>query len=66
MAFACLFISSTRLCSIAFAKSINFAFVDGYTDDNLKNLEVLNYIKKFKSKNQKIKLKFITPSILEN
>ena len=53
-------------CSIAFAKSINLAFVDGYSDDELKNLEISNYIKKFKSKNQKIKLKFITPSLIEN
>ncbi len=53
-------------CSIAFAKSINLAFVDGYIDDDLKNLEISYYIKKFKSKNQKIKLKFITPSLIEN
>ncbi len=53
-------------CSIAFAKSISLAFVDGYNDDNLKNLEISNYIKKFKSKNQNIKLKFITPSLIEN
>ncbi len=53
-------------CSIAFAKSVNLAFVDGYDDDELKNSEISNYIKKFKSKNQKIKLKFITPSLIEN
>ena len=35
-------------------------------DDELKNSEISNYIKKFKSKNQKIKLKFITPSLIEN
>ena len=53
-------------CSIAFAKSISLAFVDGYQDDDFKNLEISNYIKKFKSKNQKIKLKFITPSLIKN
>ena len=53
-------------CSIAFSKSINLAFVDGYNEDNLKNLEISNYIKKFKSKNHKIKLKFITPTLIKN
>ena len=58
-------IAYAAFCSIAFAKSINLAFVDGYSDDELKNLEISNYIKNL-IKNQKIKLKFITPSLIEN
>ncbi len=53
-------------CSIGSAKSINLAFVDGYVGDDLKNSEIINCISKFKNKNQKIKLKFLTPSFIEN
>jgi 4-hydroxy 2-oxovalerate aldolase len=57
---------SLAFCSIGSAKSINLAFVDGYEGDDLKNLAISNCISKFKNKNQKIKLKFLTPSFIKN
>jgi len=53
------------ICSIGNAKSIKLAFFDGYKDDALKNSEVESYIKKFKIKNHKVKIKFLTPSVLK-
>lgn len=56
---------SLAICSIGNAKSIKLAFFDGYEDDSLKNSEVEGYIKKFKIKNNKVKIKFLTPSVLK-
>ena len=53
-------------CSIGYAKSVNLAFVDGYKNNISKNLEISNCIKKFKLKNLKTKINFITPSFIEN
>ena len=53
------------ICSIGNAKKIYLAFIDGYEDDINQNNVLNNAIKKFKLKNQNIKMRSITPTLLK-